>query len=420
MRKCYCFFLVIAVLFLVAIVWDIYEIPEPDLQLRNELCNKTVSISSVNPSDEDYDDLEFLKDVLKDKKIVLLGEQIHYDGTTLLAKTRLVKYLHDSLGFDVLFFESGLYDIWLMSDTASKMSIPVNPRMGLWWFWSDVEETDELWNYLGQMTGNSLAVKGFDVQIIQDDISDSLRMKLIEHHLSKKGIDFSNYPSFKKLDGKMYWCSFQYHEKFFAQCEKDSILFEMDGMTTELEKCAVDYEDSIYLCYLKGLRAWYECAWKYDLGEPLRFQIRDSLMADNFFWHFENDPSKKVIVWASNMHILNAENEGGIPFKTFGKRIREKYPDDCYSICFSSYCKLNDNDESYETGSNLALEYELHGIGCRYGFIDFQSLDSISSLKQDVVTRVNQKNDIYGKWTDMMEGLFFIDTMRVITTKCKI
>ena len=118
MKKCYCFFLIIAILFLVTIVWDIYEIPEPNLQLRNELSSKLVSIPSVNPSDEDYDDLEFLKDVLKDKKFVLLGEQIHFDGTTILAKTRLVKYLHDSLDFDVLIFESSLYDLWLMNDTA--------------------------------------------------------------------------------------------------------------------------------------------------------------------------------------------------------------------------------------------------------------------------------------------------------------
>lgn len=417
MRKYYCFILIIAILFLVAMVWDIYEIPEPNIQLKNELCNKIVNISSVNPSDEDYGDLEFLKDVLKDKKIVLLGEQIHYDGTTLLAKTRLVKYLHDSLDFDVLFFESGLYDIWLMNDTASKMSVPINPQMGLWWFWYNVEETDELWNYFDTNTDNPLVVKGFDVDIKLGDISDSLRMKLIEHHLSKKGIDFGNYPSFQKLEGKMYWSAFDYHKKFFTQKEKDSILFEIIEMTTKLEESAVDYEDSIYLRYLKGLGAWYECTWKYDLGEPLRFQIRDSLKADNFFWHFENDPGKKVIVWAANMHILYAENEGGIPFKTFGKRIREKYPNDCYSICFSSYCKLNDNNEPYETGSNLALEHELHEIGCRYGFINFQSLGCTSPLKQDIVTRVNQKNDIYGKWTDMMDGLFFIDTMRVITTK---
>lgn len=415
MKKCYCFFLIIAILFLVSIVWDIYEIPEPNLQLRNELSSKLVSIPSVNPSDEDYDDLEFLKDVLKDKKFVLLGEQIHFDGTTILAKTRLVKYLHDSLDFDVLIFESSLYDLWLMNDTASQTNAPVNPQMGLWWFWSDVEETDELWNYINQKRAKPLIVNGFDVQIILNNISDSLRMKLIEHHFNKNGLDFNKYSSFQKLKGKMYWCAFQYHEKFFTQNEKDSILIDMADMTAELEKCASDYEDSIYVRYLKGMKAWYECTWKYDIGEPLRFHIRDSLMAENFFWHLGNNPDRKVIVWAANMHVMNAENEGGNQFKTFGKRIKERFANDCYSICFSSYCELNDNNEPYKTGSNLALEHELHGIGCRYGFIDFQSLDSTSSLKQNIVLRINQKNDIYGEWSEMTDGLFYIDTIKEIT-----
>lgn len=415
MRKLNCLLSLIFILLVVSLTWNIYEIPEPSLQLKSELCDNLFNISTINPSAENNDDLEFIKQVLKDKKIVLLGEQTHYDGTTILAKTRLVKYLHDSLNFDVLLFESSLYDIWLMNDTASKTNVPVNPKMGLWWFWSDVEETDELWNYINQEAADPIVVNGFDVQIMLNNISDSLRMELIEHHFDKNGLDFNEYSSFQKLKGKMYWSTFQYHEKFFTQNEKDSILIDMADMTAELEKCASDYEDSIYVHYLKDMKAWYECSWKYNIGEPLRFQIRDSLMAENFFWHLGNNPDRKVIVWAANMHVMNAENEAGSQFKTFGKRIKERFANDCYSICFSSYCELNDNNKPYKTGSNLSLEHELHETGCRYGFIDFQSLDSMSSLKQDIVLRVNQKNDISGKWSEMTDGLFYIDTIKEVT-----
>ena len=55
-------------------------------------------------------DLIFLKEVLKDKRIVLLGEQSHGDGATFEAKVRLIKFLHQELGFTILSFESGLYD----------------------------------------------------------------------------------------------------------------------------------------------------------------------------------------------------------------------------------------------------------------------------------------------------------------------
>ena len=42
---------------------------------------------------------------------VLLGEASHGDGAALLAKGRLVRYLHQARGFDVLVWESGFYDL---------------------------------------------------------------------------------------------------------------------------------------------------------------------------------------------------------------------------------------------------------------------------------------------------------------------
>jgi erythromycin esterase-like protein len=43
--------------------------------------------------------------------IVLLGEPSHGDGGAMQMKTRLVKYLHEQKGFDVLLFEADLYAI---------------------------------------------------------------------------------------------------------------------------------------------------------------------------------------------------------------------------------------------------------------------------------------------------------------------
>jgi erythromycin esterase len=67
-------------------------------------------INTINSDSTDFSDLTFLKDVLKDVKIVALGEQLHYDGATFEAKVRLIRYLHEELGYNVIAFESGLYD----------------------------------------------------------------------------------------------------------------------------------------------------------------------------------------------------------------------------------------------------------------------------------------------------------------------
>ena len=85
---------------------------EPDTEVNKVkwLQDNAIHLSSIDPNNTDFADLRPLENVIKNTKVVMLGEQSHGDGTTFLAKVRLIKFLHQELGFDVLAFESGLYD----------------------------------------------------------------------------------------------------------------------------------------------------------------------------------------------------------------------------------------------------------------------------------------------------------------------
>jgi len=54
-------------------------------------------------------DLSFLRDKLKNTRIVMLGEPDHGAGTAFEIKTHIVKYLYSELGFRVLAFEADFY-----------------------------------------------------------------------------------------------------------------------------------------------------------------------------------------------------------------------------------------------------------------------------------------------------------------------
>jgi erythromycin esterase-like protein len=65
-----------------------------------------VPLRSIDPADEDFSDLDSFRKAVGDARIVFLSEPSHGDGTSFLARTRLIKFLHQQCGFDVLAFES--------------------------------------------------------------------------------------------------------------------------------------------------------------------------------------------------------------------------------------------------------------------------------------------------------------------------
>ena len=93
---------------------------EQDEPAEVEWLEDNASPISVSPSVTDFSDLAGFRDAIGSSRVVLLGEQSHGDGTTFLAKTRLIQFLHQELGFDVLAFESGLFDLKKTGQRASS------------------------------------------------------------------------------------------------------------------------------------------------------------------------------------------------------------------------------------------------------------------------------------------------------------
>src|SRR5262245_34802587 len=89
--------------------------PATDENRVDELLEHAVAVRSMDAADRDLTDLPPLIDASGNSDVVVLGENSHSDGPTSQAKCRMIRFLHERMGFDVLVWEAGLVDCEAMN-----------------------------------------------------------------------------------------------------------------------------------------------------------------------------------------------------------------------------------------------------------------------------------------------------------------
>lgn len=149
-----------------------------------------VAIRSIEPNDENFSDLEYLRELWSGVRVVLLGEGDHGVGSDFKAKTRLIKFLHREMGFDVLAFESGLF---AMSEAWRALQTDMNPQeafaKGAAGIWARSEQVQPLIRYLAMSarTGHPLELTGIGPDFTGTASRQSL-LPLLRELLKRSGI----------------------------------------------------------------------------------------------------------------------------------------------------------------------------------------------------------------------------------------
>ncbi len=254
-----------------------------------------------------FESLDYLKEDLKNVKLIGLGEALHNMGGTNTAKLKLVKFLHEKCGFNVFAVESPMYNLLkvneqLKNGTATKDTIARNIS-GVW----STTEMEELFEYIveTQNTENPLEYVGFDESFFASKKNQNLPKEYadfiskLENKTNKKiQLDSTFYKAINTTANKSY--------SFSKRAPQDTLLMfnkfkEINNLLTEF-----DYKKDKYFHFWKLNTDNLQSVYRKNYIKS----NRDKQMALNTIFLAENMfPNKKIILWGATTHLLANPNE---------------------------------------------------------------------------------------------------------------
>ena len=288
---------------------------KPDHQLLAEI----TSIDS-----DDFYDLKFLDTLVLNKRVVFLGESSHYVADFNTLKYRLIRYLHQHHGFEVVAFESGVNDCgWanLMKDSLTDIEMLAGSVKGIW----RVRENLALMNYI---RSNRLELAGVDAT--GTGYFDIYQKKLLQ---TLK--DPSSFRELFKIDS-VYNREYAGPKFLGVRTPKlDSIATVLRNQYNNIDyKLADKANDERNMLLRKAIQVRLRALQSLDNEDITRsgHEFREMQMAGNLQFLLDTlYRGKKIIVWAHNGHISKV-GRGSTKAMSIPKYLPQSLKDQSYVL----------------------------------------------------------------------------------------
>ncbi|KFF27096.1 erythromycin esterase family protein [Chryseobacterium vrystaatense] len=410
---------VIALFVLNKIVYQ--EVPDKNIKEQlSEIERYKHPVKNISMDYRDNSDLKIFDSILKNNKILILGENTHMDGSTFEAKSRLIRYLHENLNYNVVLYEAGQYDTWIMNEEMNSHKLRTSADsiggLGLFEFWWNAKETQPLIRYYQKTktSGTPIEIGGFDIQF-SGTILASKRGKLLKDFLSSNNVHINNFPIFSKHINELNnFIHRKYVNRVLKGNQKNELLQEISKLEQTVLRLDKTPENIMYARYFHDIKDNMTKNWKYKPGSMPSMQFRDSLMARNLIHQIDSVyKDKKIIVWCANIHSF-AERYSR-DYLPLGSYIRNKYGTSSYIIDFSSYAQRNETGSISDKPGKFAIENIFHKTKTPYFFLNLRNIPESSFLKKEFVSTINQKIDMKKNWSRSFDGIFYIDINKTLT-----
>ncbi|MEO6223068.1 MAG: erythromycin esterase family protein [Vicinamibacterales bacterium] len=414
------------------------------------LQEQAVHVRSVDPADRDFRDLKPLKKIIGAARVVTLGEISHGDGTTMLAKSRLVKFLHEEMDFDVLVFEGAFYDMARVWESVEQGNNPVAAvQRGLMPVWSHSPQVADLFAYVGAQatTDHPLALAGFDMQ--PGSLSRTTLMPELDALVARLGIASEvttpgtaaralalNLVSGKFSPGGQPAPDDGARDAYFH--DLSLLRTRLGAAATSANRREIEFWRQVVS---SSLKVYAEGVWwtrEHGLDDPdwALFNLRDQQGADNLLWLMERRyRGKKVIVWGATVHVMRqaaaieATIDPAQPRQAYtamvpmAQYLAQLLGSDLFAIGFTGSEGVHgvgdpNDKESWHSvikrdqHPSIELEELLAATGFDYALVDFRTQTRQGRwLTSPIVSRPLGNQAMRAVWPSVFDALFFIRVM---------
>ena len=307
---------------------------------------------SINPKDENFTDLQFLKTEIGDKQIVMIGEQDHFAGASIDAKARIANFLIKEMGFEVILFEAGFYDVKRSIEYAkinnNNKAIPAS----LYFLWAkNINIAQFLDSMAYNVSRNKLSVDGFDPKFTSV-FAGMFFMSDVEAEIKKIGFQYDDSGEWQQYKTIIQKAADKYDKQIISLKEDEKLLIRKVAgrLSDAFKKAGNDYWAQLVNANAFIIVEYSDVRIKDLIAGNVKSQIldsrRDSIMAENAIWLLKNKyKNKKVIIWAASYHITKSpeilvaeESKHSFQNKIIlGNEIGRTFSSQVYNIGFISY-----------------------------------------------------------------------------------